>query len=67
MTQKLTRTERLAVADAWHYWFTPLNRAYARTRPGPVRDDIAKLYFEIVEAVGFGGRGQRKTDKRTAK
>lgn len=65
-TSKLTRQERVAVGDAWFFWLSPLNAAYARTRPGPKRDDIAKTYFEIVEAVGFGGRAKIQRTPREA-
>jgi hypothetical protein len=51
---------------AWFFWLSPLNAAYARTRPGPKRDDIAKTYFEIVEAVGFGGRAKIQRTPREA-
>jgi len=53
--ENLTKPERLHVFDTWFYWLTPLCRAAARERDPIKRAAIAKLYFEICEAVGFGG------------
>ena len=52
--RELSRAERLAVSDTWHFWLSPLNAAFAKTRPGPERDAIARQYFKIVGSVGYG-------------